>query len=368
LLALHLSCQVARRRGHAGRFAVTLLPARGRGPSGKQLLEVGAVVLATGAEEFRGPVYGLGSDPRVLTLLDLGARLRQEPQLASHLGSAAFIGCVGPWDQLGSAQAWRCSRGCCETMLRKAAFLKQANPAAEVVVLMREVNAYGFREELYTAARRAGVLFVRWQPGEPPSLRESAGALELAVKDSSLQETLSLRPDLVVLAAAVVPRADAAATAARLDVPLGADGFVREWEAKTRGFASLEPGVFLCGLAHGPKPLPEVIPQALAAAQQALVLLSQPALEPGGTVAEVDAGRCAACLTCLRVCPYGVPRLEDPEPGRRRRRSVIDPFRCQGCGTCAGECPADAIQLRRHGGHRLLGLPGPWLAARSVEP
>jgi heterodisulfide reductase subunit A len=234
-----------------------------------------------------------------------------------------------------------------------------------VAVLVREVNAYGFREEQYTAARRAGVLFARYQPDQPPRLREDAGGLELTVVDWSLQETLAFRPDLVVLAAAVVPRADAGATASRLDVPLAADGFIREWEAKTRGFASLEPGVFLCGLAHGPKPLREVIPQALAAAQAALILLSQETLAPGGTVAEVDAGRCAACLTCLRVCPYGVPRLQDSEAdqGRPRRRSVIDPFRCQGCGTCAGECPAGAIQLRRHSGQRLLGFPDRWLAA-----
>ena len=363
LLTVHPSCQVLRRQGHAGQFAVTLRSAKS--PAGDALLRVGAVVVATGADEFRGQVYGLGSGPRVLTLLDLGQRLRQEPELPSGLGSVAFIGCVGPWDQPGSGQAWRCSRGCCETMLRQSRALKEANPAAQVAVLMREVNAYGFREEEYTAARRAGVLFVRFQPSQPPRLREGTGGMELTVVDWSLQETLAFRPDLVVLAAAIVPRADAGTTAARLDIPLDADGFAREWEAKTRGFASLEPGVFLCGLAHGPKPLREVIPQALAAAQQALILLSQGQLAPGGTVAEVEVGRCAACLTCLRVCPYGVPRLEDPEsgPGRPKRRSVIDPFRCQGCGTCAGECPAGAIQLRRYAGQRLLGFPGRWLTA-----
>ncbi len=362
-LTVHASCQVARRRGHAGRFQVTLRPA-GRSVGGPDTtLAVGAVVVATGAEEFRGPVYGLGSDPRVLTLLDLGTRLRRDPDLPARLGSVAFIGCVGPWNLPGSGQGWRCSRGCCQTMLRQARALKQANPQAQVAVLAREVNAYGFREEEYTAARRAGVLFIRYPPDQPPRLEPGAGGLELEVVDSSLQETLSFRPELVVLAAAIVPRADAGASAARLDIPLAADGFAREWEVKTRSFASLEPGVFLCGLAQGPKPLPEVIPQALAAAQQALLLLSREAIVPGGTVAEVDAGRCAACLTCLRVCPYGVPRLEDSAtaPGRSRRRSVINPFRCQGCGTCAGECPAAAIQLKRHHGQRLLGFPGPWL-------
>jgi heterodisulfide reductase subunit A len=361
LLTVHAPGQVLRRQGLAGRFSVTL--------EDRTLLRVGAVIVATGGEEFRGAVYGLGSEERVVTLLELGQRLAREPRLPARLGSVAFIGCVGPWDQPGSSQAWRCSRGCCETMMRQARALREANPEAEVAVLVREVNTYGFREEEYTAARRAGVLFVRFQPGQPPRLRPAGGVLELAVEDSSLQETLLFHPDLVVLAAAIVPRADCGATAARLDIPLDAEGFVREWEAKTRGFASLEPGVFLCGLAHGPKPLREVVPQALAAAQQALVLLSQDRLVPADTTAEVDAGRCASCLTCLRVCPYGVPRLEEAEAnhGRVRRRSVIDPFRCQGCGTCAGECPAGAIQLRRHGGQRLLGLPGRWLSSAGGQ-
>jgi heterodisulfide reductase subunit A-like polyferredoxin len=361
LLTVHAPAQVLRRQGLAGAFSVTL--------EDQTLLRVGAVIVATGGEEFRGAVYGLGSEERVVTLLKLGERLRSEPRLPARLGSVVFIGCVGPWDQPGSAQAWRCSRGCCETMMRQARALREANPKAEVAVLVREVNTYGFREEEYTAARRAGVLFVRFQPGQPPRLRPAGGGLELAVEDSSLQETLLFHPDLVVLAAAIVPRVDSRTTAARLDIPLDAEGFVREWESKTRGFASLQPGVFLCGLAHGPKPLREVIPQALAAAQQALVLLSQERLVPADITAEVDAGRCASCLTCLRVCPYGVPRLQeaDSKPGRARRRSVIDPFRCQGCGTCAGECPAGAIRLRRHGGPRLLGLPGRWLSSTGGE-
>ena len=363
LIKVHAASEVARRKGHAGEF--TAVVRSRKGPARDTLLRVGAVIVATGAEEYRGPVYGLGSSERVLTLLDLGRRLRQEPGLPARLGCVAFIGCAGPWDEEGSRQAWRCSRGCCETMMLQARALKEANPAAQVVVLVREVNTYGFREEAYTAARGAGVLFVRFRPAERPRLRDGTEGLELTVVDMSLGETLFFRPDLAVLAAAVLPRADCARTAALLDIPLDSDGFAREWEAKTRSFGSLEPGVFLCGLAHGPKPLREVLPQALAAAQQALILLSQEKLVPGGTVAEVDAGRCAACLTCVRICPYGVPRVEDAAaaPGRAKRRSVIDPFRCQGCGTCAGECPAKAIELTRYGEGQLLGggLLGRWL-------
>ena len=56
-----------------------------------------------------------------------------------------------------------------------------------------------------------------------------------------------------------------------------------------------------------------------------------------GWGATVDTDKCAACLNCVRVCPYGVPqwgadRLEISEA-------------CQACGLCAAQCPAGAISL-----------------------
>lgn len=57
-----------------------------------------------------------------------------------------------------------------------------------------------------------------------------------------------------------------------------------------------------------------------------------------GLGAEVIPERCAACLTCLRVCPYGVPVVE----GRAR----IPAESCQGCGICAAHCPAGAITVK----------------------
>ena len=50
--------------------------------------------------------------------------------------------------------------------------------------------------------------------------------------------------------------------------------------------------------------------------------------------------RCATCLTCLRICPYGVPII-NPYGGVEIRAE-----QCQACGVCVGECPARAISLR----------------------
>ncbi len=53
--------------------------------------------------------------------------------------------------------------------------------------------------------------------------------------------------------------------------------------------------------------------------------------------AVVDTKKCMACLTCLRVCPYGAPVV--------KAWSEIRPDYCQACGLCAPECPGGAISM-----------------------
>ena len=330
-------------------------------------IQIGATIVATGGQEYRGNVYDLDASDRVCTLLDLGARQEAEPDLATRLSQIAFVSCVGPWDETGSDRDWRCSRTCCETTLKHAAGIKRANPACQVFVLSREVNAYGFCEELYTEVRELGVLFVRFDPRTKPAVETTGNGLRVLVEDMSLHETLELHPDMVVLAAAILPRADAVQTAARLDIPQVGEGFFREWESKTRPFASLEPGVFVCGLGHGPKPSRETIAQALAAANHALTLLSQDEIALTGPVAEVDRHSCMSCLTCVRTCPYGAPEMTAWAPSQERSKaySTIDPAKCQGCGTCVAECPARAIEMKQYGDDHLIQgqILGQWLVA-----
>jgi heterodisulfide reductase subunit A len=56
----------------------------------------------------------------------------------------------------------------------------------------------------------------------------------------------------------------------------------------------------------------------------------------------VDGKKCAACLICVRACPYGIPFIN------AEGYSEIDPAQCHGCGVCAAECPAKAIQLMQY--------------------
>jgi heterodisulfide reductase subunit A len=58
-------------------------------------------------------------------------------------------------------------------------------------------------------------------------------------------------------------------------------------------------------------------------------------------VARVEGEKCAACLTCVRICPYEVPIINV------QGEAEIELAKCHGCGCCAAECPADITGMSR---------------------
>ncbi len=252
----------------------------------------------------------------------------------------AFLLCVGPAERY-------CGRICCSTALRQALALKRAKPATRITVLYRDLRAYGFQERLYTEARQAGVLFVRYEPEAPPQVEAGEGALTIHVNEPAFGETLTLHPDLLVLSTPMVPRPDARQVASTLKVSLDADGFFLEAHIKLRPVDFATEGFFLAGAAHYPKTVDETIVQAQAAAARAARLLSRPSLTAGGAIAQVDAEKCVGCLTCVRICPFDVPQVQPATAGVGgvAGAAFIEPSVCRGCGVCVAECPAKAITL-----------------------
>ena len=87
-----------------------------------------------------------------------------------------------------------------------------------------------------------------------------------------------------------------------------------------------------------------------AAASRAANVLSQKSLSAGGAVATVDTDKCTGCLTCVRICPYQIPKIR-PElrgVGGVMGAAYIEAAVCQGCGSCASECPAKAIDVMHY--------------------
>jgi len=335
LITLHLGSQVVATGGFRGNFTSTIQHADGE----RTAVQHGATILATGAQEYRGPDYGYGSDPRIVTQQEFEARLTAGDDLPA---SVVMIQCVGPAERF-------CSRICCTVALKNALALKQRRPDAQVTILYRDIRTYGFKERLYTQARAAGVLFVRYDDAHRPQVTAD-GELTVRAWEPVLRRDLWLRPDLLVLSMPVVPRDDAQKVAGLFKAALDGDGFFLEAHVKLRPVDFATDGVFMAGMAHYPKLLDETLIQANAAAARAARVLSRDTLTAGGRVAVVDPAKCTGCLTCVRICPFDVPRIEPTLTGVGGLQGAahIEAAICQGCGSCAAECPAGAIQLMHY--------------------
>jgi len=172
-----------------------------------------------------------------------------------------------------------------------------------------------------------------------------------------------LHPGLLALSMALVPSEGTKKLARILDVPLSTEGFFLEAHIKMRPMDMAREGIFVCGMAHYPKFIEECITNAQAAAGRALTFLASPKLYIGGVVSVVDQEKCVGCLTCVRTCPFDIPkvRYEDVGVGNIKGAAYIDPALCTGCGTCSAECPAKAIQLVAYKDEQIVGLPlGMW--------
>ncbi len=349
-ITVHLGAELQETGGFQGNFTSTLRSEDG----GTTRVEHGVAVVATGAQEYRGPEFGLGAHPDIVTALDFEEFLYRKAGGNGHDAAAhvtarslpdkvAMILCVGP------AQKF-CARTCCTTAIKNALLLKELKPEAEITILYKDVRTYGFKERLYTEARRRGVLFRRYEETRLPEVSTEWNSVRVDYRDAGSGKDVTLRPHLLVLAEPMVPRSDTRELATRLKVPLDADGFFLEAHVKLRPVDFQTNGFFLAGLAHYPKFLGESIAQAQAAAARAATILSKDLIRSEGVVASVAAELCAGCLTCVRVCPYEVPKMraELVGAGGIAGAAYIEPATCHGCGVCAGECPGKAIQLAHY--------------------
>lgn len=334
--------EVVSHTGRVGEYRSVLRTTTRTGETVETEVRHGVTIVATGGQEWRGSVYMYGRDPRVVTSMELEQMIVHRPERIANLDTVVFIQCVWPEGEVGY-----CSRICCTNTMKNAIRIKMLNPDCRVVVLYRDIVTYGFREAIYTEARRRGVIFMRYDEEHMPTIRSIGPQLELVAWDPSLRQEVALYPDLVALSMAVLPSEGTERLARILDVPLSREGFFMEAHLKMRPMDFVAEGIFVCGMAHYPKFIEECIANAQATAGRALTILTQERFYIGGVVAKVDQSKCVGCLTCVRTCPFGVPKVRytDIGVGGIRGAAYIEPALCQGCGTCTAECPAMAIQL-----------------------
>jgi heterodisulfide reductase subunit A len=325
--------------GYIGNFVTRITSERG--PS---VIEHGAAIIAIGAEEYKPTEYLYGQDERVVTHLELGERMARGDAAVTDAQGVVMIQCVGCRNQDRNY----CSRVCCSHSIKNALQLKAINPEMDVAIAFRDMRTYGFNENYYREASHLGVRFIRWTPEDPPTVEaaeadDGRAVLQVTVSDPILGQKLALDADLVVLAAAIVPSTSAQEIASLFKVPLGPDGFFQEGHVKLRPVEFATSGVFLCGMAHYPKHMPEAVNQAYGAAGRALTLLSNDIVTVSGAVCEVNEKQCMGCGACVEVCSYDAIEMRKAKQGQK---AVVNPVLCKGDGLCNAVCPTGAIVLK----------------------
>jgi heterodisulfide reductase subunit A-like polyferredoxin len=324
--------------GFKGNFTTEILVGPGMY---ERKIEHGALILATGAKEYNPKEYLYGRDKRIMTQLELGDRLEEKG--AADLEQVVMIQCVGSRNEDNP----NCSRICCQNAVKNALHIKELRPETEVFILYRDMRMYGLLEDYYTEARKAGVLFFRYTPEEPPKVDITEDGLTVKFKDHVLGRTLRVHTDLLALSAGMVAE-DTQELSSIIKLGRNPEGFFIEAHVKLRPVEMATEGIYVCGTAHSPKLISETISQSLAAASRATTLLSQPHLTLSAVTAHVNPDNCASCLICVRSCPYNVPRINADGV------SEIDEALCHGCGVCASECPAKTIDLNWYEDEQIL--------------
>jgi heterodisulfide reductase subunit A2 len=333
-IRVHLGAELTQVEGFVGSFKSTFQSSTLQGT-----LEHGIAVLATGCYEYKPEEYLYGKNPLVVTHQELDRRFIDRDPSLKNIRTAVFIQCVGSREP----QRPYCSRVCCTHSIESALHLKEMNPAMDVYILNRDIRTYGERELLYRKAREAGILFIRFSLSQKPKVSAGKEDLEIEVMDHVLQRPILIKADLLALASAIVPYKDDK-LAQFFKVPVSEDGFFVEAHAKLGPSQFATDGVFLCGMAHYPKPIDESVAQAQAAASRAVTLLARRTISVSGMVAYATPAVCSSCGVCVEVCPYSAPSFI--QKGPFAGKAEINPVLCKGCGLCVASCRSGALNLK----------------------
>jgi len=324
--------------GFVGNFSSVVRSGKGSKAS-EQTIDHGVIVVATGGREHV-PATVLGKkvpqSDKFITQKELEIGLAGKGKNRAPK-SVVMIQCAG---SRGDDLAY-CSKTCCTQAVKNSLKIKEINPDSQIIVLYRDMRTYGFTEDAYREAREKGVIFIPYSMDKKPSLSAKGTKAEVAFYDPILQDDVTINPDLVALSVGTVPESTAELSRL-LKVPVNGDDFYLEAHVKLRPVEMPVAGVFLCGLAHSPKPVDEIIVQAQAAAAKASIPLvkGQVSVEP--IVSSIDKDKCIGCRLCASLCPYQAIEMVKVDKKPKAETVVAS---CKACGICAAHCPTFAISM-----------------------
>ena len=312
-------------------------------------VKVGTIIVATGWDLYDPTElkqYGYGRYPNVIDglqmerLLSSTGPLAGKPARPSDLKaphSVAFLQCVGSRNFREGGNQY-CSRVCCMYATKQARQYKEKHPEAEVYIFYMDIRAFGkgYEEFYASAAENYSINYIRGRIAEVAEDKDHA--IIIRSEDTLLQRPIELKVDMLVLSCGLEARADADQIASMLSIQRSSDGFFMEAHPKLRPVDTLTDGIFVAGVAQGPKDIPDAVAQAKGAASSAAALMAQGEVEIEPYYSIVLEHLCSGCMSCQSMCPFGAIGFD-----AFKRIAVVNPVLCKGCGTCVAACPSEAM-------------------------
>jgi heterodisulfide reductase subunit A len=364
LINLYTNGELIQTSGFVGNFTSVVKAGKGK-KAKEQTLDHGVIIIATGAKEHRPETVldnKIKYSKKIVTQRDLEEQLAGKSKSRAP-GSVVMIQCAGSrGDDLNY-----CSKTCCNTAVQNALKIKAINPDSQIIVLYRDIRTYGYAEDAYLEAREKGILFIPYEMDNKPSITEKGSKLTVSFYDPILREDMTLNPQMVAMSVGMVPE-ETDTLSKLLKVPVTADKFFLEAHVKLRPVELPVDGVYVCGLAHSPKPVNEVIVQAQAASAKAAQPLVKGYVSVDPIVSNVDKDTCIGCRLCTSLCPYQAIRMVKDENNKPKAETLV--ASCKACGICASHCPTFAISMGGFTNEQItsqITAFGEEIAAETVE-
>ncbi|NJD58558.1 MAG: disulfide reductase [Anaerolineales bacterium] len=313
-------------------------------------IDVGQIILATGYDLFdarRIPQYGYGRLANVFTSLEFERLTNAAGPTGGKVflrdgvtvpKSIAIIHCVGSRDKNYNNY---CSSICCMQSL-KFAHLAHEKTGAEVynfyIDIRTPAKAY---DEFYQRIMEEGTHFIRGRVAEVTDAARNPGEegkLIIQAEDTLIGKQRRIPVDMVVLSAGLEPRHDAKDVGRMFGLSCSSDGWLIERHPKLDPVATMTDGIYIAGVAQGPKDIPASVAQGAAAAARVMGKIQQKEVAMEPIRATVNQDKCSGCRICNNLCPFSAILFHED-----KMVSEVNPALCQGCGTCVAGCPAGAI-------------------------